>query len=165
MEFLPVAAGTSDPLIRNADRNSVEAERITRTFEIYNGIFDSAPIGMWLLGQDPRNHLGRIIRFKELAESYIQPQSTKYTFNLDAQTLVTSTGTQIFNLHVHSKEISYFNSRRGRKIAARVKDSINPTKTSTFNFKSFFALSRDFFNRNGILGVIRKIRSFLTTSP
>jgi hypothetical protein len=165
MEFLPVAADPSDPLIRYADRNSPEAERITETSSIYNGIFDSAPIGMWLLGQDPRNHLGRIIRFKELAESYIQPQFTKYSFNSDAQTLVTSTGTQIFNLHVHSKEISYFDSRRGRKIAARVKDSINATKTSTFNFRSFLALSTDFFNRNGIFGVIRKIKSFLTTSP
>lgn len=165
VEFLPVAADMEDHLIRKAERSTDEAKRITSSYEIYDGIFDSAPIGMWLLGQDPRNHLGRIVRFRELPESYIQPQLPKYTFDSQSQTLTTSTGAQIFNLHVHSKEISYFDNRRARKIEARVRDSEYARNESTFDIKSFFALATDFYKRKGISGIAKKIKLLFKTYP
>jgi hypothetical protein len=163
--YLPVASSSQSTIIREDIRGLGEANSLAQNYDVFQGVFDIAPIGMWLLGQDPRNHLGRILRFRELAESYIQPQSTKYTFDSGQQTLTTSTGEQIFNLHVHSKEISYFGNRRAQKIMSRVNESIIGAKSSAFDIRSFVALSRDFFERNGIRGIHKKIKSFLKSSP
>lgn len=160
VELLPVARDSNDPLIRSGELDTPESERISSLFSVYNGIFDSAPIGMWLLGQDPRNHFGKIIRFRDLAESYIQPRLTNYTFDSRNQTLVTGSGVQIFNLHVHSKEPSYFDNRRAHRIEIRVKDSADRSKSISFSTKAFYALSMDYVKRNGVSGITKKIKSY-----
>ena len=165
MEFLPVASDLNDIFIRSTERATLEGEKICRSFTSFGGIFDSAPIGMWLLGQDPRNHLGRIMRYRALEESYIQPQLIDFSFDSDTQTLATSAGAPIFNLHVHSKELSYFDNRRPRRIKNRVNESRTLSKASIFDVKAFYAMAKDYIKRNGVLATPRKIRTFFKTFP
>jgi len=76
----------------------------------FEGIFDPAAIGMWLLGQDPRNHRGLLIKFREMDESWVKPGHWRFKFSSkDGLSIATRIGNQsIFNLHVHCKGSVYF---------------------------------------------------------
>ena len=153
--YLPVAANSFDKLIRRDIVGNHEALEITQNFDQFNGIFDSAPLGMWLLGQDPRNHLGRIIRHRELPESYIQPQQVQLKFDELRDFLYFDNHIPIFNLHVHSKELKYFESGWRRAIQSRVRNSHKLSRSSGFSIRAFGKLTADYLNRNGVRAIPR----------
>jgi hypothetical protein len=159
--YLPVSAGSNDDSLRFDVRNSTEALQLGRNFVIFEGIFDSAPLGMWLLGQDPRNHLGRILRFRNLPESFIQAQAIGFEFNSDLKILTTKSQIPIFNLHVHSKELKYFKSKRCKAIERKVANSRNYRSDTSYSIKALMQLCLDFYKRNGIASFPKKILSFL----
>jgi hypothetical protein len=80
------------------------------------GIFDGAQIGMWLTGQDPRNHYGKI-KLHEGAplisgHSIINPSSVDYALSKDGcLQLINKESLQsvdVWALHVHSKNLRLF---------------------------------------------------------
>lgn len=76
------------------------------------GVFDGATIGMWLTGEDPRNHKGYLVRLNHLDEGSIDLRNLK--FNVDGISLgVLKEGTQIpiYNLHIHSKNRLLFSRK------------------------------------------------------
>lgn len=81
------------------------------------GIFDSAPIGMWLLGQDPRNHYGiKFLHDTKIFISdkcYINPSLGNYVIDKSGSIYLKNgdISIPIFCLHVHSKEIRLFNEK------------------------------------------------------
>ena len=80
-------------------------------FKTFGGIFDAAPIGMWLNGRDPRNHRGFIRRFLALPEAEVNASSLKYGFHPDGLVSGASLGGEqfnIYNLHIHSKRLTLF---------------------------------------------------------
>jgi hypothetical protein len=153
--YLPVAVNGYDGLIRRDIAGNSESVGITENFALFNGIFDSAPLGMWLLGQDPRNHLGRIVRYRELPESYIQPQQVQINFDETKNTLYINSQVPIFNLHVHSKEVKYFGDGWRRAIKSRVRDSHKLSLSSGFSIRAFGKLSTDYLKRNGVRAIPR----------
>jgi hypothetical protein len=75
------------------------------------GIFDAAPLGMWLCGQDPRNHYG-FTRFEmrniiESGDSYIDPSKFEFSYRTDSGLRISagSDALSIWNLHIHSKNL------------------------------------------------------------
>ena len=86
--------------------HALDLQKMSQNFTKFNGIFDAAPIGMWMIGQDPRNHRGILRRYIDMNESYIHPGRTKYY--LRDSSITNSQGVSIFNLHIHSKEEKYF---------------------------------------------------------
>lgn len=85
-------------------------ELITREFDVFNGLFDPAAIGVWLTGNDPRNRLGWITRFSNHFDPSVNPNVLQYSGNLRREVWVSlnSDPTPLFNLHIHSKQVSYF---------------------------------------------------------
>ena len=79
------------------------------------GIFDSAPTGMWLLGQDPRNYYG--VKFLHdtkifMADNcFLNPSLGNYVIDKSGSIYIENGdfSVPIFCLHVHSKEIDLFN--------------------------------------------------------
>ena len=93
-----------------------------------NGVFDSAQIGMWLLGMDPRNTYG-VLRLHnrgilDSGEAPIDPSRMSYSMDdvgglhagfEDGKTY------PIFSLHVHSKELQLFKLDYSRPLRNYVK--------------------------------------------
>lgn len=158
VSYLPVAESTREGLIRRDIAGDPESSLITENFHHFNGIFDSASLGMWLLGQDPRNHLGQIIRYRQLPESYIQPQQVQFGFDEVDNFLYFDNQIPIFNLHVHSKEIKYFEAGWQRAIKSRVRSSHRLSRKSKFSMGAFRKLSTDYLKRNGLKAIPRGFR-------
>ena len=163
MTYLPVASSAQDLSLQANLRGSAEAAKTAENFQVFNGIFDSAPLGMWLLGQDPRNHLGRLLRYRVLPESYVQAQTLDFEFDSELIALRTRARVQIFNLHVHSKELKYFKANRWDGIERRVIKSRSSRGKISFSLGAFCQLALDFHKRNGIQSIPRKILSLIRT--
>jgi hypothetical protein len=109
IEILPTAGKTNSRIFRDEAIGSEDKRRISALTREFKGYFDSAPIGMWLIGQDPHNHFGRTFLHMNLAESFIQPQRISYSLNTENGALSESeSGLPIFSLHIHSKNIKLF---------------------------------------------------------
>jgi hypothetical protein len=78
------------------------------------GIYDSAQIGMWLLGMDPRNTYGLEILHSDLiienGEGLLDPRRARYGFNDDNQMFacVGEIELPVLSIHVHSKAPDFF---------------------------------------------------------
>jgi hypothetical protein len=161
MCYLPVSEGSNDDYLRIDARDTTKSAQLSKNFALFEGIFDSAPLGMWLLGQDPRNHLGRILRSRNLSESFIQAQSIGFEFDRKLGILKTKTQIPIFNLHVHSKELKYFNLGKLKAIDQKVVDAKANRLRTSFSMRAFMKLCIDFYMRNGIMSVPKKVLSFV----
>lgn len=93
-----------------------------------NGLFDSAQIGMWLLGMDPRNTYG-VLRIHDRAildsgEAPLDPSRLNYSIDSDgALNMILEDGKTypIFSLHVHSKELQIFKPDYSQALSHYVK--------------------------------------------
>ena len=81
--------------------------------KLFNGFFDSADIGQYLLGDDPRNHRGVKYLRRELATSYLKAGTLNYSFSSERQFVGLASGStrKIYSLHVHSKNPKVFSKR------------------------------------------------------
>jgi hypothetical protein len=73
------------------------------------GIFDALSIGMYFTGEDPRNNKGRRQLFIEKTDSFLNLKSSSLNFKGN-RLLISKNGieTEVYNLHVHSKDIRVF---------------------------------------------------------
>lgn len=87
---------------------------ISENFDLFGGIFDPAPFGMWLTGQDPRNHYGftrvKLRNIIESGDSFLDPSKFRYKLNDSGELIVSidQTITHVWSLHVHSKNRELF---------------------------------------------------------
>jgi hypothetical protein len=96
--------------------------------ELTKGVFDSAQIGMWLLGMDPRNTYG-VLQIHDRAildsgEAPLEPSRLNYSIDSDgALNAIFEDGKTypIFSLHVHSKELQMFKPDYSRALLKYVK--------------------------------------------
>jgi hypothetical protein len=96
--------------------------------DLTKGVFDSAQIGMWLLGMDPRNTYG-VLRIHDRAildsgEAPLEPSRLSYSIDGDgALNAIFEDGKtySIFSLHVHSKELQIFKPDYFRALLKYVK--------------------------------------------
>ncbi len=79
---------------------------------IFNSsLFDPSSWGMYLLGQDPRNHKGRQIVHRNQAQHYISGSEYKFIYE-DKSVKVLNDGDtyNLVTLHVHSKDLRVFSN-------------------------------------------------------
>lgn len=114
-----------------------------------NGDFDAAVYGMWLCGQDPRNHRGRLIKHVELPESPIKPGSYDYEFDTtgvlyrkDSQRKI-----PILNLHIHSKKLRIFGSNWQTYLADEIIESHDKSIHSTLEIKVYLSQAFQYITR------------------
>lgn len=100
-----------NPIWNNNLNSDSNASLITKQFSLFDGIFDPAAIGVWLTGNDPRNSLGWIKRYMNHFDPIVNPADFFYfteNSNLVAKKKVDDSYTSIYNIHIHSKQLSLF---------------------------------------------------------
>jgi hypothetical protein len=102
------------------------------------GLFDGASHGEWICGRDPKAHwgLGRRKMRTPISENLEMPE---YQFeNSQLTCRVNSLLVPIHNLHIHSKELSFFRKEDEDSVAALISKA-NSANTSRrfFNFSAF----------------------------
>jgi len=111
VEYFPVAESPESKIFRS-DISTFARTQNSQGFEKFEGIFDSAPIGMYFLGRDPRNHRGQLVRFMPLPESFVGAEASILNFDHERMSLkIDGDDVKIFNLHVHSKLPKIFEPR------------------------------------------------------
>ena len=121
-----------------------ERNRNSEYFELFNGIFDAAPMGMWITGQDPRNHRGKLLLHRNHADSYIQPSQGDYVFGSDKILSYSDKRIPIFNLHVHSKETNLLIGNE-KLLIRYIKLTENKNSLHKFKLLVFVNLALNFF--------------------
>jgi hypothetical protein len=115
--LLPIAQ-KKDSSLYAQNVNEETRVRNSSAFSLFGGIFDGAPLGMWLMGQDPRNHYGILQRHIHLSDSYIDPRQLRVGSQKSTVFIYDGAETfQLFNLHLHSKidmDFGQFSSARIR---------------------------------------------------
>lgn len=113
----------------------------------FDGIFDGACIGVWLTGQDPRNHFGSTIihdiNLVERDRTVINPSRFRYRVTPKGNVLVRGESGRevpIFNLHIHSKNEKLFSNNWKRELERFVILSDSKKIISVFNFRILMKL-------------------------
>ena len=127
-------------------------------YEIFQGVFDGADLGIYLAGIDPRNNRGRRLLRHKIPNNYVQIENLNFVFDEQRQFISLLSQKDdfqnpIFNLHIHSKDIRYFNNSCNKMIKKRIKFS-NLEADTEFIFTVFI---------NAALKSL--IRRFLTVFP
>jgi hypothetical protein len=145
-----------------------QISQVVRNVDLFGGIFDAAAIGMWLTGQDPRNHQGWIKRYIHLSDSYVNPSIFRFVMGVNGCVSVTFNGKiiSLFNLHVHSKHLSFFGRNWESRLRADIKSSGAQRRSRRLSLRVFVAIARDFISRNKILSLksLKAIREFKKAS-
>lgn len=134
------------PTIPQENRNGTQNETN------FGGIFDAARVGMWLTGQDPRNHLGCLIRHHSLLDSEVNPKDWIFRSDRYGNLSGSCDGNSfpIFNLHVHSKRRSLFSNKSSNSIAFDVFLSRFKREIHTFKARIFCQMLFRYSRNNGI---------------
>jgi hypothetical protein len=119
---------------------------ISKNSSIFEGIFDPAAIGVWLLGQNPENTYG----FERLhtrsiidsADSFIDPSTISYNFSTGHDLKISAAGkpTALFNLHVHSKNSQILSESWESTLEYFVTKSSDKSEMNRFRIKEFKSL-------------------------
>jgi len=129
------------------------------------GLFDGAPHGMWLSGQDPRNHYGLVKRRVIIPESFVRPDRCEYKFVKSHELWVTEMGNAmpLHNLHIHSKRISLLGPFWKAALRREIWRERNNFFIVTFSISSFlnsvklYGKRHKFFSRHTLRRLLRGI--------
>lgn len=144
--YFPVAESPNSQLL-NKDASEEFSKRASSQFGKFEGIFDAAPIGMWLTGQDPRNHRGRILRYKPIPESYVDPTMLRGRLELKEEILNYKENIPIYDLHIHSKARNLFSPQANKVLRKLIRGSLDGEMKSEFSPSAYFSLIRGFASR------------------
>jgi hypothetical protein len=152
------------PKLQNSNLENINdykrLEEMSRFNDLFSGVFDPAPYGMWLTGIDPRNNYGKTNLFDTStilnAKFFIDP--SQYRFNYDrSEGLTLNSENQklrIWNLHVHSKSLDIFSNIWESEIERLVSLSHNGAVRKEFNFRIFLSLIRSNVSERTLLPYI-----------
>ena len=113
----------------------------------FSGIFDAAPLGMWITGQDPRNNRGYILRHSELPDSSVDPKKLEGQLNFDEERKMYFRTNQVFNLHIHSKQNKYFGLTNWNIIYDEINKVEYWNESRSFSLTAFYDLLKGFLRR------------------
>jgi hypothetical protein len=86
------------------------------------GIIDGAAIGQFIGGDDPRNHRGVRRVFEDSKYSSLLPSKLKLTYSSERKFVnlqLVHSSIPIFSLHVHSKDLRFFEEKKLPKILVK----------------------------------------------
>lgn len=137
---------------------------IFANFELFNGIFDGAALGVWLTGKNLENTHGMLVLHDrwliDSGDSYIDPSTGDYVLTTDGELYLLDSDTKIpvYNLHIHSKNSFLLSSSSQKELEKYVDISSTKREIRKFLFKEFFLLLRLNIKRG-------KTHEFLLTLP
>jgi hypothetical protein len=113
-----------------------ELENTRALAEYFGGYFDPAALGIWNLGQDPRNHFGRSRIHIDPNTHKIDP--SKATLSIEGGHHVHDQyGNKVFSLHVHSKNNRLFKNKSGKYLEQLLSLSSQKQTHSKFYWTKF----------------------------
>lgn len=128
----------------------IKNQDLAKNFERFGGYFDPAALGMWNLGQDPRNGFGFAKRFKDMPEAAFAPSAVRLTctkgFNL-----IDQNEDSVFNLHVHSKNRRILKTRNSTYLSNFLHEGRYSKKISYFSTSLFIELITDYKRRGKLI--------------
>lgn len=134
VEYFPYSLDQDDP-----ERNS--------KLDDFKGVFDGAPVGMWLVGQDPNNNFGKIVYHNSLLnqinQTYMNPVDYQYFMDHEGNLLLKDYSGKVlnlYNLHVHSKNLRIFGPNWRMELDRLVGKSSVSEPFSEFDLRSFLRL-------------------------
>jgi len=144
--YFPVIESPHSQLL-NKNSQLDFSERASTQYKIFHGLFDAAPVGMWLTGQDPRNHRGRILRYKPIPESDVDPTTLNGRLELREQALMYNGDIPIYDLHIHSKERKFFTDQKNKLLRKLILWSLDGHMKSKFSVRTYWILAEGFVSR------------------
>ncbi len=161
--ILPSATKKIPEMINaNSNLSKAELNEITMNEEYFGGIFDPAAMGMWLMGQDPKNHYGitrfHVTEFISNGDSYVDPSHVEYRLSPEGELSVAmgENVTKIFNMHVHSKSIKSFGADWKIDLDERIRMTVIGKK-NTFEFRVLCALLIDNIRQGSLVRFVAGI--------
>lgn len=150
------------------DNTSEQYRFVTQNFDQFNYIFDAAAIGQYLGGIDPRNQAGDtrgfinetcIIKYNHYSFAWTMEKNSNTSQKL-SRPFVTINNIQypIFNLHIHSKELDKFLSKKeidtpepifdiviplGPNEKDRIQNHVEYTKRNVIGYRNIYIVSFD----------------------
>ena len=76
---------------------------ITAGTDYFGGVFDAVTYGLYLMGEDPRNHRGKLVRFRRQEGHLVHCDKLKFECDPDSIRIINQESTPLFNIHIHSK--------------------------------------------------------------
>jgi hypothetical protein len=161
VELLPTSPGPNSVIL--CERyllNEDQKLAISRNYTMFEGIFDSAAVGIWLTGTDPRNYFGVRRKFstEELLRTptYIDPSQAQYRYS-EGEGLFQIQGDlelQVFNLHIHSKDLALFGSTWESELEDAIIQSRENKVISDFSMKIFSELVLENWRKGTLISFI-----------
>jgi hypothetical protein len=123
-------------------RSGVDFDPAQETLlELFGGYFDPLALGLWYFGQDPKNTFGRTKRYiDQTHHDYFAPTAQLVFEN---EKLLDASGTQVFALHVHSKDLSLFDPKWRDALVKVLTDAKQGRNAKSFKLRSFLASIQD----------------------
>ena len=140
--FLPSLSNDIPELKNISNKTGAEfIEKVSQKKIFSEGVFDAAPIGMWLLGHDPRNNYGKAFIHDSSpivsGDSIVDPSSVKYELDKRGNLFIASNFSEgkisLWCLHVHSKSLRLFSNNWERELNYYVNLTSNPTQIAFFS--------------------------------
>jgi hypothetical protein len=155
-KILPSIDDVSSNIVNSHNVSSVEEiKQMHENFPLFEGLFDGAAFGMWLTGQDPRNHRGytKILSDSNISngDSLIDPSNVRYRFT-DKNLFIDTNELQIpiWNLHIHSKNLKLFDTNWETELSNFVKRSNLGKPYDKFEYKILFKVLKDHKQQNNL---------------
>ncbi len=107
---------------------------LNNAYETFQGVFDGADLGIYLAGIDPRNNRGRRILRRKIPNNYVQIENLNFVFDQERQFInllsqKDNFQNPVYNLHIHSKDVRFFNNSCNKMLKKRIKCSNLETGT------------------------------------
>jgi hypothetical protein len=112
---------------------------------LFEGIFDAATVGQYLLGLDSRNHKGRRLLYSVPGDHVVDPRLAKFKLEGAQLVMANAAGDEalVHCLHVHSKDIRAFSDISRRKLLHRRIAKVNRGETVEWDTWGFVRAFRD----------------------
>lgn len=151
-------------ILLNESNHGAKHDGQIKEFENYfEGIFDSAAIGMWLAGQDPMNNFGYSMihddRFIVNGDSYVDPRKADYLIDNDGcmQIIQNNVVIPLYNLHIHSKFTEMFDSKWQIALHKLTAKSYDKTKYRKFSLGILFFVIIDSYKNKNLIRLLSSI--------
>lgn len=175
IRILPTSSDENSELICGRYASTqLEKLTISQNYHQFSGVFDSAAIGIWLTGTEPRNYYGLKKKFSTLellrTPTYIDPSRVEFTYR-EGEGLFFTEGENkipVFNLHIHSKDLDLFGPNWEVKLNRLAVQSKGNRVRNEFSFSILLQLILENFKKGSLLSFIlwvpgiREIRKLRT---
>ena len=140
--YLPSYTAETEKNIEKKSESHAAAPRV------FDGVFDPIAFGLWNFGVDPKNFFGICRRYFIDVTHFIDPSKVRLSY-VNSKLMYTS-GTELYNLHIHSKNLKLFQENWEKNLINGLKETEKKSKTFYFSLNALIYLIKV----NGLIGVI-----------